>query len=224
MGAVQLAAAPVALAASLVALAMVARAVWRIVRVIRLGRPAPERFTAKGSRLRTMLVETLGHTRMLKWTVVGAAHWFVMIGFGALVFTLAEAYGEVFDPNVELPLIGRSAVYGLAMELIAALTGVGIATLIVIRLVNRPRRRPRSRFLGSTFWQAYYVEYTIVAIVACIFLIRGFKAARGDLPYPVWAAPISHGLGALLPASAAAITLVALVKVLVSLAWFVVIA
>ena len=199
-------------------------AVRRIVRVIRLGKPDPARFTDKGARLRTMLVETLGHTRMLKWTVVGAAHWFVMIGFGALVLTLAEAYGETFDPDFRLPVIGRWAPYGLVMELIAALTGLGIATLIVIRLANLPGRRPRSRFLGSTQWQGYYVEYTIVAIVACIFLIRGFKAARGDLPYPVWAAPISHGLGALLPASAAAITLVALVKVLVSLAWFVVIA
>jgi Fe-S oxidoreductase len=224
MGSVQLVAATVALVASAVTAALVAVAVRRIVRVIRLGQPDPARFTAKGARLRTMLVETLGHTRMLKWTVVGAAHWFVMIGFGALVLTLAEAYGETFDPDFRLPLIGRWAGYGLVTELIAALTGIGIGTLIVIRLANRPGRRPRSRFLGSTQWQGYYVEYTIVAIVACIFLIRGFRAAGGDLPYPVWAAPISHGLGALLPASAAAVTLVALAKVLVSLAWFVVIA
>src|SRR5690242_16733542 len=161
MGAVQLVVAPIALAATVVAVALVARAVWRMVRVIRLGQPDPERFTAKGARLRTMLVETLGHTRMLRWTVVGAAHWFVMIGFGALVLTLAEAYGEVFDPGFDLPLIGHWAGYGLLMELIAALTGLGIGTLIVIRLANLPRRRPRSRFLGSTAWQAYYVEYTI---------------------------------------------------------------
>src|SRR5213078_2625634 len=135
MGSVQLVAASIALVASAATVALVAVAVRRIVRVLRLGQPDPARFTDKGARLRTMLVETLGHTRMLKWTVVGAAHWFVMVGFGALVFTLAEAYGEVFDPDVELPLIGRWAVYGLAMELIAALTGVGIATLIVIRLV-----------------------------------------------------------------------------------------
>jgi Fe-S oxidoreductase len=224
MGTLQLVVAPIALAATVVALALVVRAVLRMLKVIRLGQPDPERFTAKGRRLRTMLVETLGHTRMLKWTVVGAAHWFVMVGFGALVFTLAEAYGETFDPDFELPLIGHWAGYGLLMEAIAALTGLGIGTLIVIRLLNLPRWRARSRFLGSTWWQAYYVEYTIVAIVLCIFLIRGFKAAGGQLPYPVWAAPISRGLGALLPASAVAITVVALAKILVSLAWFVVIA
>src|SRR2546429_8209249 len=224
MGSVQLVVAPVALAATVVAVALVSGAERRRVKVLRLGHPVPERFTAKGARLRTMLVETLGHTRMLRWTVVGAAHWFVMVGFGALAFTLAEAYGETFDPACELPLIGHWAAYGLVMELIAALTGLGILTLIVIRLANLPRWRARSRFAGSTFWQAYYVEYTIVAIVICIFLIRGFKAANGQLPYPVWAAPISHALGAVLPASAVAITVVALVKILVSLAWFVVIA
>src|SRR5256714_3615875 len=224
MGSVQLVVAPIALAATVVALALVVRAVSRMLKVIRLGQPDPERFTAKGRRLGTMLAETLGHTRMLKWTMVGAAHWFVMVGFGALVFTLAEAYGESVNPAFELPVIGKWAGYGLLMELIAALTGLGIGPLIVIGLLTLPRWRGGSRFAGSTFWQAYYVEYTIVAIVVCIFLIRGFKAANGQLPYPVWAAPISHALGAVLPASAAAITVVALVKILVSLAWFVVIA
>jgi Fe-S oxidoreductase len=229
MGPVQVVAATVALAISAVTMVIVVRAVRRIVAVIRLGQPDPERFTAKGARLRVVLTEVFGHTRMLKWTVVGAAHWFVMIGFGALVFTLAEAYGETFSPSFELPIIGHWAPYGLAMELIAALTGVGILTLIGIRLANLPRYKTRSRFTGSTFWQAYYVEYTIVAIVICIFLIRGFKDAAGQLPYPVWAAPISHGLGALfsgmsVPAAHLGITITALVKIVVSLAWFVVIA
>jgi len=224
MGPVQIVAVTLAGVITATGTALVVRAVMRMLAVVRLGQPDPERFDRKGARLRTMLTETLGHTRMLRWTVVGAAHWFVMVGFGALVFTLIEAYGETISPSFEIPVLGHWAVYGLLTEAIAALTGVGIATLITIRLVNLPRRRSRSRFAGSTFWQAYYVEYTIVAIVACIFLIRGFKAADGLLPYPTWAAPISHGLGRILPASRAAITVVALVKIIVSLAWFVVIA
>jgi Fe-S oxidoreductase len=224
MGPVQIVAVTLAGLITVVGIALVVRAVMRMVAVVRLGQPDPERFDRKGARLRTMLTETLGHTRMLRWTVIGAAHWFVMVGFGALVFTLIEAYGETIQPSFEIPVLGHWAVYGLLTEAIAALTGVGIATLIVIRLVNLPRRRSRSRFAGSTFWQAYYVEYTIVGIVVCIFLIRGFKAAGGLLPYPTWAAPISHGLGRILPASLAAITVVALVKILISLAWFVVIA
>src|SRR6185436_929962 len=58
-----------------------------------------------------------------------------------------------------------------------------------------------------------------------------FKAAAGDLPYPVWAAPVSHALGSAVESLGLSeqtlhnsITVIALVKVLVSLAWFVVIA
>jgi Fe-S oxidoreductase len=224
MGPVQIVAVTLAGLITVAGIALVVRAVRRMLAVVRLGQPDPERFDRKAARLRTMLTETLGHTRMLRWTVVGAAHWFVMVGFGALVFTLIEAYGETIRPSFEIPVLGHWAAYGLLTEAIAAFTGLGIAALIVIRLLNLPRRRSRSRFAGSTFWQAYYVEYTIVAIVVCIFLIRGFKAADGLLPYPTWAAPISHGLGRILPASLAAITVVALVKIIVSLAWFVVIA
>jgi Fe-S oxidoreductase len=220
----------VAAVVTVVAVALVVRAVRRIVAVIRLGRADPERFAAKGRRTATVLRETIGHTRMLRWSVVGASHWFVMVAFGALLFTLIEAYGETVDPDFALPLIGRWGLYGLAMELIAALAGVGIATLIVIRLINRPTRpKGRSRFAGSTSWQAYYVEWTIVGIVLCVFTIRGFRQAAGDLPYPVWAAPVSHVVGAALgavPDSAArvGITVTALVKILISMAWFIVIA
>ena len=54
---------------------------------------------ARATRTATMLRETLGHTRMLKWTLVGAAHWFVFVGFGFLFLTLVTAYGQVFDPR-----------------------------------------------------------------------------------------------------------------------------
>jgi Fe-S oxidoreductase len=233
MGPVQIVATVVAALVTVVAVALVVRAVRRIVSVIRLGQPDPERFDRKGQRTGTMLRETLGHTRMLKWTVVGAAHWFVMVAFGALFLTLVEAYGEVVNPRFGWPIFGGWGLYGLLMELIAALAGVGIAVLIVIRLRNRPSRTVRrgtlSRFAGSTFWQAYYVEWTIAAIVVCVFTIRGFKAAAGDLPFPVWAAPISHALGAAFGglsehAALTGVTLAALVKILISMAWFVVIA
>ena len=58
----------------------------------------------------------------------------------------------------------------------------------------------------------------------CIFLIRGFEAANGWLPYPTWAAPISTWLGSWLPAWLAAISVVALVKVIISMVWAIVIA
>jgi len=199
-------------------------AVWRMAAVVRLGQPDPDRFDRKGLRLRTMLAETLGHTRMLRWTLVGAAHWFVMVAFITLTTLVLEAYFEVVSPTGELPLVGHWSGFGLLSEWIGLLGLAGIGVLIVIRLLNLPTRRRWSRFAGSTFWQAYYVEYTILAVLVCGFLIRGFKAANGDLPFPAWAAPVSHGLGDVLPASTAAVSLVALVKILVSMAWLITIA
>ena len=68
---------------------------------------------------------------------------------------------------------------------------------MVIRQRHHPRtavERPQSRFFGSTFWQAYYVELTILGVVLCILTLRGLEYAlartSGD----------GHGDGAALPA------------------------
>src|SRR6185312_10130292 len=140
----------------------------------------------RAPRPRTLVREFLGHTRMSRLPVVAAAHWFVMVSFGALFFTLVTAYGQVFDPTFALPVIGHWPPYEWAMEIIAWLTGLGILTLIVVRQVNRPRRARehgrRSRFYGSTFWQAYYVEATILAVVVCVLLLRGLEDALAASP------------------------------------------
>ncbi|MEJ7651636.1 MAG: (Fe-S)-binding protein [Nakamurella sp.] len=201
------------------------RAGLAIYRTVRLGAPDPTRAAPGPARLKAMAIEVLGHTKMLKWGIVGVAHWFVMVGFGALVLTLVEAVGDTMNPRYELPIIGHWAPWGLFVELIALTTVLGIGTLIVIRQRAHPRNTMRrSRFAGSNFAQAHFVESVIAIIGVCIFLIRAFKAANGDLPYPTWAAPISIGLGALLPASLVAVSVVAFVKVAVSMGWAVVIA
>ncbi|MEO5832470.1 MAG: (Fe-S)-binding protein [Nakamurella sp.] len=217
--------APLSIALIVLGFGMLGVAAIRMTRTVRLGQPDPTRNGPVGPRLKTMLTETLGHTRMLKWGIVGVAHWFVMVGFGALVLTLVEAVGETFQPDYELPIIGNWSLWGLFVEFIALTTILGIGALIVIRQVSHPRVAERkSRFVGSNFAQAYFVEAVIAIIGVCIFLIRGFKDANGLLPYPTWAAPISHALGAILPASTAAISIVAFVKVLVSMVWSIVIA
>lgn len=225
MGPVQVIATTVAAVITVVATVLVVRTVRRMLSVVRLGQPDPTRGGPRGLRLKTMLAETLGHTRMLRWTVVGAAHWFVMIAFIALSSLVLEAYFEVAVPDHGLPLIGGWNVYGLVTEWIGVLGFIGILVLIGIRLRNLPSNpNRRSRFAGSTMWQAYYVEYTILAVLLCGFFIRGFKAANDTLEWPVWAAPVSHGLGAVLPASAAAVSLIAMVKIIVSMTWVIVIA
>ena len=215
---------PIAAVFIVVGFTMLTRAGIKIYRIVRLGQPDPTRTGEPGRRTATLTRETLGHTRMLKWGPVGAAHWFVMVGFGALVLTLVEAVGETFNPRFELPWLGDQAWYGLIVEFISLATLVGIGLLIVVRQLAHPRRNRRSRFEGSNFPQAYFVEAVIAIIGVCIFAIRGFRAASGNLAFPRWAAPISRGLGDILPASLAAITVIALIKVIVSMVWAIVVA
>lgn len=222
MGAVQVVTVVIAAAVTAAAAALLVRAVAQMVAVVRLGQPDPDRFTGPRARAATMLRETLGHTRMLKWSVVGVAHWFVMVAFILLTTLVLDAYVEVADPTGTLPVIGHWTLFGLGTEVLSVAGLAGIGLLIVVRLANLPRRR-WSRFAGSTAWQAYYVEYTILAVLALGLLIRGTKAAGDGLPYPVWAAPASHALGAPLPASEDLVSVLALAKILVSMAWVVVI-
>src|SRR3954451_9574660 len=140
LSALQIAAITIVAVATLVGVALFARTVGYLVRVIKLGASDPTRGGRTGDRLGNVLVETLGHARLGKWPLIGIMHWFVFVGFGALFFTLLTAYGQVFDPAFALPVIGNGAPYEWLAEVIAWLTGLGIVTLIVVRQVQHPRR------------------------------------------------------------------------------------
>ena len=90
--ALQTVAIAVSLTITVVAIALFVRAVRKILAVVKIGQPI-DRTNEPGKRTKTLLVETLGHTRMLQWTRVGAAHWFIMVGFGLLFATLVPYIG-----------------------------------------------------------------------------------------------------------------------------------
>ncbi|MBV1853298.1 (Fe-S)-binding protein [Catellatospora tritici] len=219
MGVVQIVSTVLAFAVTAVAVVLVVRAVRQMLAVIRLGQPDPTRSNDRGTRTVTMLRETFGHTKMLTWTWVGAAHWIVMISFIVLSALVLGAYFEVINPEWELPILGNWAPFLFVTEWLGILGIVSIITLIAIRLRNLPSRTSRSRFAGSTMWQAYFVEYVILAVLILGFLIRGFKVANGWFHAPGWATPLSHALGDVLPAWPNGITITALVKIGVSMAW-----
>ncbi|GLW33989.1 (Fe-S)-binding protein [Actinoplanes regularis] len=221
MGIAQIIATVLAGAVTVVAVALAVRAVLTITKVIRSGQPAPERFADKGTRTKTLLKESVGHTRMLKWSAIGAAHWFVMFSFIILSSLVLEAYFETVDPEGELPIIGHWTIFGFVTEWFGILGTVGILYLIFVRQRQKPGAVKRSRFLGSTMWQAYFVEAIIVGVLVCGFLIRGLKVANDHFPYPVWAAPLSHAVGNALPAWEDGPTWVALVKLLISMGWLI---
>ena len=201
--------------------------VRQLIALYKKQQPDPTRSNNKSARFSNMLKEVLGHTKMLNFTATGIAHWFVMIGFGALFGTLITAYGQVINPDFALPVIGHFVGYELFAELIAALTGIGIVTLIGVRQVTRFRKR--NRFSGSGMGKAYYIEATILGIVFCVIALRGLEGALANEESWNWHYAISWpavlAFNSMSVASLeSAIVIVATLKIVISMAWFIVIA
>ncbi|GAB7002692.1 hypothetical protein JCM18899A_01630 [Nocardioides sp. AN3] len=228
----------VSLALTVVAVVLLVRAVRSMLGVIRTGQPAPGRTGNPGRRTATMLKETVLHTRMLQWTVVGVMHWFVFAAFIFLSFAVLSAYFQLFTPEFAWPIIGHWYPYEWFSELIGLLSTVGIVYLIVYRQRKHPRSLGRdSRFFGSTFWQAYFVEVMALLEGAAILFIRGAEfnlakvtghadeATRAHFPIASWFGD------ALYPSSAASSSTlhniiygIALFKIALAMVWLIVIA
>jgi len=215
---------------TVVALALMVVRTRQLIGIYKKGQPDPSRSNDRGKRLRMALGEIVGHTKMFNFTVVGFAHWFVMVGFVVLFGTLVTAYGQLINPEFALPVIGHLWPFEYFTELIGWATGIGIVTLIGIRQVTRLSRKGRaSRFYGSGMRKAYYVEATILVIVFCVISLRGLEGALSDevkwnRHYVTTWFIASHLKAWTLGQLNSTVQLIALVKIIVSMAWFIVIA
>ncbi|MEV5162441.1 (Fe-S)-binding protein [Streptomyces sp. NPDC053728] len=177
----QLAAIIVSLVLIVVGVALFARALLQIYTFMRLGQnvPAGTRTDEPVQRTVTVAKEFLGHTRMNRWGIVGVAHWFVAVGFFSLLLTIVNAIGQLFQADWLLPIVGEWAPYNIFVEFIGTMTVLGIAVLIVIRQLSRPGKPGRkSRFAGSNFGQAYFVEAVILIVGVCIFMLHALEGAQ----------------------------------------------
>ena len=215
---------------TIVAVGLFAIRVRQLITIYKKQQPDPTRSGNRAARTKNMLKEVLGHTKMLNFTATGIAHWFVMVGFGALFGTLITAYGQLIQPDFALPIIGHFVGYELFAEVIAALTGIGIVTLIGIRQATRFWHKGRtSRFEGSNQGRAYYVEATILAVVFCVIALRGLEGALAQEESWNWHYAISWPAvqffsGWSVASIESAIVIVAAAKIVVSMLWFIVIA
>ena len=253
MSAVQIVCVVIVVIATTIGIAVFARACCTIGARMAVGRAtAPERLRPVGRRLALTLGALVGHTAFKGRPFIKAAHWLVMVSFPLLFLTLVAGYGQVLGgPDFALPLIGHAAWWAWVVELIAWLSTFGIVGLTILRwrLTRAGRaappyapdsdggKRPRtSRFAGSTSAQAKFVEATIIGVVACVLALRMLEhahlAASSDpaqralaswthFPLTAWTGPL------LAPASAGAlanaILVVATIKVVLSMTWFVVV-
>ena len=250
---VRLVCAVVVLASTAVGVFVFGRAVATIVNRMRVGRPVPrERLRPVGRRLVRMLAEVVGHTAFKGRPWIRAAHWLVMVSFPLLFLTLVTGYGQVLaGPHWELPWLGRQAWWSWIVEFIAWLSTAGIVHLIVIRrrLTRRGAADPpfpdaeesavrtrTPRFAGSTGWQAHFVEAVVASVVACVLVLRMLEHARLAIsdddaeralahwtrfPLTAWSGPALEPLGA--TGLSIAIVVVATLKVVISMGWFVVV-
>ena len=253
MSAVQIVCVVIVVIATTIGIAVFARACFTIGARMAMGRAtAPERLHPVGRRLALTLGALVGHTAFKGRPFIKAAHWLVMVSFPLLFLTLVAGYGQVLGgPDFALPLIGHAAWWAWVVELIAWLSTFGIVGLTILRwrLTRAGRatppyapdsdggKRPRtSRFAGSTSAQAKFVEATIIGVVACVLALRMLEHAHlAASPDPAERAlaswthfPLTAWTGPLLaPASAGAlgnaILIVATIKVVLSMTWFVVV-
>jgi len=215
---------------TIIALVLLTVRVRQLIGMYKKGAADPTRSNNRGQRLKMAATEIFGHTKMFNFSVVGFAHWFVMIGFVSLFGTLITAYGQLISPYFALPFIGHFWPYEYAVEAIAWLTGFGIVTLIGVRQVTRFVKKGRtSRFYGSGMAKAYYVEATILIIVFCVISLRGLEGAlssetsRNRHYITTWFI-VSMFKSLTLGQIIANIQLIAALKIVVSMAWFIVIA
>lgn len=218
----------------LVGWALLFKQVWRFSALYRAGQPA-SRTDNPTARTWTLVKEFLGHTRMSRLPVVAIAHWFTALSFLILFSTLVNAFFQLIWADFRLPIIGHFPPFEWLVEVFAWGGLIGIVALIVIRQLNHPRTAAgeagrRSRFFGSVWWQAYYVEFTILAVTICILLLRTLEAAMLRLTHPEesialhfpltgWLAQIWEGLS--LDTLENLVYVVATVKILVSFAWMI---
>ena len=250
---VRLVCAVIVLASTAVGVFVFGRAVATIVNRMRVGRPVPrERLRPVGRRLVRMLGEVVGHTAFKGRPWIRAAHWLVMVSFPLLFLTLVTGYGQVLaGPHWELPWLGRQVWWAWVVELIAWLSAAGIVHLIIIRrrLTRRGAADPpfpdaeesavrtrTPRFSGSTGWQAHFVEAVVAGVVACVLALRMLERARLAIsddgaeralahwtrfPLTAWSGLALEPLGT--TGLSIAIVVVATLKVVISMSWFVVV-
>ncbi len=92
---------------NVIALPIVGRRVVFLYRLITTGQPAPGRIEGVTGRLgaavKRQVVEVFGQKKLLKWSIPGAAHFFVFWAFVILASVYLEAYGALFDPRFAIP-------------------------------------------------------------------------------------------------------------------------
>ena len=164
----------IGISATALAFGVAGHRLWTISRLIRSGKPAPERVRGLRTRAEAELVEVGGQRKLLRWTVPGLAHAFTFWGFTVLLFTIIEAYGDLFKKTFAIWGFGHNPVLGFIEDFFTVAVLVALSVFSVIRIKNAPSRRERnSRFYGSHTTAAWITLLLIALVMITLLLYRG---------------------------------------------------
>ena len=195
------------------------RGALRMFGIVRLGQPAPDRWRPIVPRFKQMVIEFAAHTKMVKFRTVGWAHWLVMFGFLGGAVVAMEANIQTFNPEGHWPIFGDWAVYHLMDEVLGIGTVIGIVALIAIRQLNHPRNPDRqSRFAGSNFKAAYFVEAIVLVEGLGMILVKAGKIATYGHANQ-YTDFFTMQVAKLLPASPEMVSAFAFVKLMSAMVW-----
>ncbi len=165
-----------------------------LVRLTQAAAPNPDRNirTAFKANLRHALVNIFGNKKLLRWSLPGIAHFWVMWAFFVLQTTLLEAVGELYvGPSFQLPLLNDIAIGGVTaydvlgffQDSLGLLSMTGILIFAGIRLSQDPKSKGRaSRFSGSNLNQGWWVLIAETLVVWTLWTAHGIRAAEGYAP------------------------------------------
>jgi Fe-S oxidoreductase len=185
-------------AVTIVCLAVAGRRLWYLSRLVRSGKEDGRRFRRPVEQVEAEVVEVGAQRKLFKKAGPGLAHAFTFWGFTFLLFTVIEAYGDLFQRDFFIPFIGRGRALGFLEDFFAVAVLVSIVAFAVIRVRNAPKRRDRSsRFYGSHLDAAWITLALIAGVIITLLLYRGAQTNVGrDFPYGhSWAPFASHAIG-----------------------------
>ncbi|HTW18695.1 MAG TPA: (Fe-S)-binding protein [Mycobacteriales bacterium] len=170
---------------TVVALGFAAYRVGWLTRLVLAGAPIPpERRPTVVGAVEAQVVDVFGQRKLFKVKLSGIAHALTFWAFVALLLTIIEAYGALFQRDFAIPGIGHSRALGCIEDAFATAVLLALVVFAAIRLARSPRRvGRRSRFYGSHTDQAYLVLGLIFLVIATLLLYRGAQINAGVFPY-----------------------------------------
>ncbi len=172
---------------------------WAGFRFARLARPlmataSEARLTPVAPRAWGVVINILGHRRLLRKPYAGFLHLFMFFGFLFLLTAVIQILGAGVSPIFDLDWIGGSTWIAFGQNLFALLLLIGVAMAAWQRLVLAP-----PRFVGSNQTDAAIILGLIATIVIGMLLQNACRIATGGDASAAWrplSSLIARGLAA----------------------------